>query len=316
MDYHMEELRYLSSDNEHNIYARIYIPEEPIKGIIQICHGMGGYIEKYDETAKYFVDKGYVVCGNTHLGHRDSVNSNDELGFFGEFNGAKYLVKDVIKLSTIIKEKFPNKPLFIFGHSMGSFIARNYILNCKFKLAGAIFSATAGPQRFIESGIAFLNAVINKKGYRFRSEKIYHILFKAANRQIENPASDYSWVSKRAEEFITSITKTLFTVTGLRDILILIKKCNLQEKIEKLPKELPIYFFSGTEDPLGEYGEGIKRAVKLYEKAGLNDVTMKLYEGDRHECLSEDNREEVLNDMFEWIEKRNIGEKKIECGMV
>lgn len=316
MNYNMEELRYLSSDNEHKIYARIYIPNEPIKGIIQICHGMGGYIEKYNATAEFFVNKGYVVCGNTHLGHRDSVNSNDELGFFGEFNGAKYLVKDVIKLSTIIKEKFSNKPLFIFGHSMGSFIARNYIIKNGCDITGAIFSATAGPQRFIESGITFLNAVINKKGYRFRSEKIYHILFKAANRQIENPTSEYSWISKRSEEFVNSITKTLFTVTGLRDILILIKKCNLQENMDKIPKNLPLYFFSGTEDPLGEYGEGVKRTVNLYKKAGIKDITLKLYEGDRHECLSEDNREQVLEDMFKWIEKRNIGEKNKKCGMV
>jgi len=306
----MEEIRYLSSDREHKIYAKIFIPNGEIKGIIQICHGMNGYISKYDEFAISFVKQGYVVCGNTHLGHKDSVNSIDELGFFGEFRGSYYLINDVRKLTQIIQKKFPNKNIFLFGHSFGSFIARTYILNYSNDLAGAVFSATAGPQSLCDSGIAFLNTIISKKGYRFRSEKIYRILFKAANRQIENPKSDFSWVSKRTEEFVNSLMKTPFTVTGLRDILLLIKKCNTQKEINHISKELPIYFFSGSEDPLGEYGEGVKRAIKLYEKAGIKDVSYQIYEGDRHECLSEDNRLEVINDILKWIEKRNIEEKK------
>ncbi|MBQ9315088.1 MAG: alpha/beta fold hydrolase [Clostridia bacterium] len=306
MSYSVEELKYLSSDDEHKIYAKIFIPNGEVKGIVQICHGMNGYIGKYDEVASYFADQGYVVCGNTHLGHKDSVNSSNELGFFGEFNGSKYLVDDVRKLTQIVEKKFPNKKLFLFGHSMGSFIARAYIIKYGKGLSGVIISATAGPQLFIDSGITFLNTVIAKKGYRFRSEKLYRIIFRAANRQIDSPKNDYAWVSKRAEEFVSSLTKNLFTVTGLRDILLLIKKSNMQDEINKLPKDLPLYFFSGTEDPLGEYGDGVKRAVKLYEKAEIKDITMKLYEGNRHECLSEDNKAEVLKDMYEWIEKINI----------
>lgn len=304
MEYNVEEIRYLSSDGEHKIYAKIFSPLNKIRGIIQICHGMNGYIGKYDDLAESLVKEGFVVCGNTHLGHKDSVNSEDELGFFGEFNGARYLVSDVRKLTQIVKKKFPDKKIFLFGHSMGSFIARNYVIKYSDDLSGAIFSATAGPQMLINSGITFLNTVISKKGYRFRSEKIYRILFKAANRQVENPKSNYSWVSKNAEEFVTSLMQTLFTVTGLRDLLILMQKCNLPREINKISKKLPIYFFSGSEDPLGEYGEGVKKAFKIYEKAGIKDLTLKLYEGDRHECLREANRAEVIDDMLEWIEKR------------
>lgn len=309
MGYQVEEIRYLSSDGEHKIYAKIFVPDNKIKGIIQICHGMNGYIGKYDELATILVSEGYVVCGNTHLGHKDSIDSEKEYGFFGEFNGARYLVSDVRKLTQIVKKKFPNKEIFLFGHSMGSFIARTYVIKYSDELSGAIFSATAGPQPFIDSGITFLNTIITKKGYRFRSEKLYRILFKAANRQIDNPKNDYAWVSKRAEEFVSSLTQKLFTVTGLRDILLLVKKCNLPKEISKISRRLPIYFFSGAEDPLGEYGDGVKRALKLYEKAGIKDLTLRLYEGDRHECLSEPNRAEVINDMINWIEKRCAEEK-------
>ena len=304
MEYNVEEIRYLSSDGEHKIYAKIFSPLNKIKGIIQIFHGMNGYIEKYDDLADTLVKEGFVVCGNTCLGHRDSVNSKDELGFFGEFDGARYLINDARKLTQIVKKKFPDKKIFIFGHSMGSLIARNYIIKYSDELSGAIFSATAGPQMLADSGITFLNTIIAKKGYRYRSEKIYRILFKSANRQIKNAKSNFSWVSKNAEEFVTSLMQTLFTVTGLRDILILIKKCNSLRENRKVSKDLPIFFFSGTEDPLGEYGEGVKRAVKIYEKAGIKDISLKLYEGNRHECLREDNRDEVIDDMLKWIEKK------------
>lgn len=310
MSYHVEEIRYLSSDKEHKIYAKMFIPDNEIKCIVQICHGMNGYIGKYDDIAKVLVEHGFLVCGNTHLGHIDTVNKEEEFGFFGEFNGDRYLVNDVRKLTLIIKKRFPEKNIFLFGHSMGSFIARTYITRFGDDLAGIIISATAGPQRIEDYGIAFLDAVINKKGFHFRSEKIYRILFRAANRKIENPTNDYAWVSKRSEEFVSGLTKKLYTVTGLRDIVTLIKKCNTQVNVNKVPKCLPMYFFSGTEDPLGEYGEGVKRAVKLYEKAGIRDITFRLYEGNRHECFNEDNKNQVINDMIDWIEKRNKKEKK------
>ena len=309
MEYKIEEIRYRSSDEEHDIYARLFIPENRVKGVVQISHGMNGYIEKYDAFAKSLVQEGFVVCGNTHLGHRDNLKTEEEFGFFGEFNGAKNLVNDVKKLTQIIKERFPEKKIILFGHSMGSFIARCYINEYSEEIDGAIFSATAGPQKLIDTGIAFLNTLILKKGYHFRSQKLYRILFKSANREIKNPKTDFDWVSKNNNDFIASLSKTPFTVTGLRDILLLIKNCNMQPNINKIAKKLPIYFFSGSEDPLGQYGEGVKRAVKLYQKAGIEDVTLKIYEGDRHECLSEDNRAEVIDDIVEWIEKR-IGEKR------
>lgn len=305
MKYNVEELKYLSSDGEHKIYAKIMSPIGKISGIVQICHGMNGYIAKYDEVAKRLVELGYVVCGNTCLGHYDSVNSMDELGFFGEFNGDKYLVSDSRKLTNIIKRRFPNKNLFLFGHSMGSFIARCYIAKYGDELTGAIFSGTAGPQLLAESGIQFANFMIQRKGYRYRSRKLYEVVFQVANKEIKNPATNYDWLTSREDNIISEKSKFLFTVTGVRDVIKLIKKCNTLSEIEKVPKELPIYFFSGTADPVGEYGEGVKRAISLYKKVGIKNVEFKFYEDNRHECLNEKNRDVVISDMIEWIEKIN-----------
>lgn len=300
---HIEEIKYLSSDGEHEVYAKFMTPSEKVKGILQICHGMNGYISKYDKFAEKFLEEGYVVCGNTSIGHWDSVKSKSELGFFGEFNGYKYLVKDALKLTEIIKNKFPNSKLILFGHSMGSFIARCCISENSKDYSGAIFSGTAGPQPLVNSGIAFADLIIQKKGYRYRSRKLYQVLFQFANREIDNPDSDFAWVKATKGNGNDEKSDFLFTVTGLRDILNLIKKCNSLTGINKISKSLPIYFFAGREDPVGEYGEGVKRAFKLYEKAQIKNVICRIYEGDRHECFNEENGNEVIEDILNWISK-------------
>lgn len=250
MKYNVEELRFLSSDGEHKIYAKIMSPVGKIKGIVQICHGMNGYIDKYDEVAKKLLENGYVACGNTYLGHWDSVNSKEELGFFGEFNGYKYLVSDVRKLTHLVMKRFPDINIFLLGHSMGSLIARCYISKFGEDLAGAIFSGTVGPQQIIDSGIQLANKMAQMKGYRYRSRKLYSVMFKFANREIENPTSNYSWVTSRKDNVISEKSDFLFTVAGLRDLMCLVKKANAFSEIEKVPKSLPIYFFSGSDDPI------------------------------------------------------------------
>ena len=305
MKYEIEEFRFLSSDGKHKVYAKIMKPENNIKGIIQICHGMSGYISKYDEVAEKLIEYGYAVCGHTSIGHWDSVNSLDELGFFGEFNGYKCLISDTRKLTQIVKKKIPDKNIFILGHSMGSLISRCYISKYGEDLSGAIFSGTIGPQPLVDSGIQFANMIAQRKGYKYRSRKLYQILFQVANKEITNPTSDYSWITSRPNNVVSEKSRFIFTVAGIKDLLFLIKKSNTISEIEKVPKNLPIYFFSGVDDPVGEYGEGVKRAIKLYNKAGIENLSYKFYEGDRHECLNEVNRFEVIDDMIEWIEKNN-----------
>ena len=305
MKYNVEEIKFLSSDGEHKIYAKIMSPLTKIRGIIQICHGMNGYISKYDEVSKKLIQAGYVVCGNTDLGHWGSINSEKDLGFFGEFNGYKYLISDVRKLTQIVRKKFPDKNFFLLAHSMGSLIGRCYIAKYGEDLTGAIFSGTIGPQALADSGIKIAEMMAQKKGYRYRSRKLYEMMFQVANKEIKNPTSNYEWLTSRKDNIVSEKSKFLFTVTGLRDIMILIKKANDLRLIEKVPKDLPIYFFSGTEDPIGEYGEGVKRAFKLYKKAEIENLELKLYDGDRHECLNEKNSDEVISDMIKWIEKNN-----------
>lgn len=312
MKWNVEEIRYLSSNGEHKIYAKMLIPDGEIKGIVQICHGMGGYISKYDYVAERILKAGYVVCGNTMLGHWDSVNSEDELGFFGEFNGYKYLIKDAKKLTQIMKEKFPKKPIFLLGHSLGSLVFRCYITKYGEEIDGAVFSGTIGPQPFVDSGIQLANMMIQRKGYRYRSRKLHQVMFQMANREIKNPKSNYEWLTSRKENIVDRKSKFLFTVTGLRDVMMLVKKANKLEEIEKIPKELPLYFFCGTEDPISEYSDGMQRAIKLYEKAGCKNTLMRIYEGNRHECLNETNRDEVIDNIIDWIDKILKGENK--CG--
>lgn len=308
MKYNVEEIRYLSSDREHKVYAKFIIPDKKIKGIIQISHGMNGNIGKYDRVANSFLNEGYIVCGNTHIGHIDSVNSEEELGFFGEFKGYKYLINDVKRLTKIIVERYPEKPIFLFGHSMGSLIVRCCLDELDKNVKGVILSGTIGPHALTDSGIQFADVLIQRKGYRYRSRKLYQVLFDTANRQIENHTSNYDWVTSKKEFIEDKENDFLFTVTGLRDVLNLIKESNELSNIRKIDKNLPLYFFAGSDDPVGGYGEGVKKAVALYKKAGIRDLSYKIYDGDRHECLSEENSDEVINDMINWIKAHNGGE--------
>ncbi len=309
MSENIEETKFLSSDGEHNVYAKFMWPDGDIKGVIQICHGMNGYIGKYDKMARYLLSQGYAVCGHTSIGHWDSTNSKDELGFFGEFDGYKYLIYDAEKMTKLAKIRFPDKGVILFGHSMGSFIARCCISKYGDEFIGAIFSGTAGPQPIIDSGIQFANVLIQRKGYRYRSRKLYKVLFDFANRKIKNPTSEMAWVSTRYDGKKDSKSDFLFTVTGLRDVLNLIKNCNDLKRIELVPKDLPLYFFAGNGDPVGEYGEGVKRAVKLYKKAGVKNIRLDIYNKDRHECFNEFNENEVFDNMMNWIEKYCDGRK-------
>lgn len=301
MKYTVEELRFLSSDGTHKVYAKIMIPGGKPKGIIQICHGMNGYIGKYDYVAKRLLEEGYAVCGHTSIGHYDSINSEDELGFFGEFNGYKYLISDTRKLTQIIKKKLPNTDIFLFGHSMGSFIARCYISKYGADLKGAIFSGTCAPQPLAESGIQLANAIIQKRGYKYRSVKLYSMLFQYANSQIKKPKTNYDWVSTIRPDIEDEKSDFLFTVTGLRDVLELIKKFSTPKEMAKIPRELPLYFFAGTKDPVADYGDGVRLSAKIYKIDGIKDVRYKLYKDNRHECLSEPNKDIVIEDMINWI---------------
>ncbi|MEE1491140.1 MAG: alpha/beta fold hydrolase, partial [Massilioclostridium sp.] len=158
--------------------ATIWSPPEEAKGIVQICHGMCEYIDRYDHFARYLAGHGYLVCGNDHIGHGRTAGSEEKLGYFSPSGGGKHLTDDVHQLVQRMQREYPSLPYFLLGHSMGSFITRNYIVQYPKGLSGYICCGTSGPNPLAGIGLRTANHLIKKHGDHYRSELLQSLAFK------------------------------------------------------------------------------------------------------------------------------------------
>lgn len=303
-----QDLYYDSVDGEHKIHAVEWDPEGEPKAVLQIIHGMTEYIGRYDEFASFLADHGFCVVGNDHIGHGDSVNSPDDYGYFREKNGNKCLLEDIRTLQEMTRKKYPDVPYFILGHSMGSFLARQYIARYGDGLAGAVIMGTGSqPAATLSSAMLLCRLIALARGWKYRSQLIKNMASGNYNKRCgdKTPAE---WLSKNDENKAAYISNPkctfIFTVNGYYNLFYSFKDCQDKKTVAKIRKDLPILIVSGAEDPVGNYGKGVEQAYKLYQDAGIEDLQMKLYEGDRHEILNELDREQVYQDLLDWFEKR------------
>ncbi len=303
--------RFDSSNGKDKCAYYIYMPlGGEIKGIIQITHGMCEYLERYEHFADFLTDNGYIVCGHDHIGHGNSVKSDDDLGYFAEKDGWSFLVNDLRRLSVTMRKKYPTLPLFLIGHSMGSFVARLYITRFPDSINGAIFMGTGDDKALGEIGVRAARSVVALKGEHFRSEKLNSLAFGVYNDRIEEKETLYDWLSHDKEivrQFIDNPkTNFIFTASGYVDLTSLLRRISSEEWVEKVPKKMPLLFMAGTADPVGNYGKGV---LNVYEKliyAGCN-VDIKLYPDARHELINETIKDIIFDDILVWIERRRKG---------
>ncbi len=305
-----EEFYFDSRDGETSIHGVRWMPDkgEP-RGIIQIIHGMEEYVERYEDFASFMTSNGFIVTGEDHLGHGGSVAEGGTTGYFCEQDPATVIVRDVHRLKKITQEKFPGLPIIIMGHSMGSFIARNYIYRYGTGINMAIIMGTGStPGALLFAGRTVAKMTSLFKGSKCKSSFMDKMSFGSYCKKIENPRTSYDWLSVNSENVDKYIADPMcgfgFTANGYLALLELIKRMQKGTNLEAVPKDLPLLFVAGEEDPVGNYGEGVKTAVESYKNAGVRDITMKLYPGDRHEILNEDDRDVVKEDILEWITAR------------
>lgn len=304
-----QEFFYESSTGVNIIRAIKCEPQGPAKAIVQIAHGIADHIDRYKDFMSFLADKGYLVIGNDHLGHGHTIRHSIEQGFFAYKDGWTHAVNDLVKLHDIIAEENPNIPYIIFGHSMGSFLTRTYLINHSEKYDAAILSGTGHmPAAVINSGYTLAYSISKTKGPRHISKLIDRIAFGAYNSQFRPSRTDFDWISRDVEQVDKYIADPfcgfIATASLFTDMMGALKEITKQKNIDKMDKSKPVYFMSGAMDPVGENGKGVERAYNAFCKAGLNDVYMKLYPGGRHEMLNETNRDEVYNDIYNWIESK------------
>ncbi len=306
--------KFKSSDKKNSVQYYVYEPTNTApRAIVQLSHGMTEYVERYEEFADFLCEKGIVFCGNDHLGHGETVSTPEDYGFFAEENSLGYLCKDVHKLTILMKKKYGDLPYFLFGHSMGSFIARAYVLKYRDYIDGLILSGSSEAPITMDFGIKFTDNIIAKKGTRYRSETIRNLIFGNYLKKIKPAATGFEWLT-RDQEIVEKYAQDekctfVFTASGFKDLFLMLKYVSSNKWYEKFPKDLPVFIASGDRDPVGNYGIAVKSIEKKLKKKDVSDVTLKIFPHARHEILNEINREDIFDEILLWVDD-NIGKSQ------
>jgi len=296
------------TDDEAEIFCHQWFPKNKkrIKGVVQIAHGMAEHSKRYRRFAEALTQEGFAVYANDHRGHGKTAGSLENVGYFADENGWDLVVNDMHKLTQIIKDNHPGVPVFLFGHSMGSFLSRNYIFLFGHEIKGVILSGTGGnPGLLGKIGYLVAKNESKKHGKKFRSPKLKELSFGKFNNAFKPNRTEFDWLSRDDAEVDKYVKDPYcggdFTARFYEDLLTGINAINNMKNIKRIPKDLPIYLFSGEKDPVGNKTKGVKQVFKSYQKAGIRDVTLKFYEDGRHEMLNETNRKEVFKDVITWL---------------
>lgn len=303
----MEQFSIRSTDQKTDLAAYRFVPQNP-RAMVQISHGMCEYILRYTPFAEYLASLGILVFGHDHLGHGQSAKSSDDLGFTAEGGGADLLVDDVHQLSLFMKEQYPSLPLILFGHSMGSFIARDVLTKYGKDYAAAIICGTGGPETPAALGRVLASLLIKLQGERHRSPLLKKISFMGYNKKFGKGCDKNAWLTRdgeiidryRSDPFCSFV----FTLRAYHDLFTLVERVSKKEWANQLPKDLPILLVSGEMDPVGGFGKGVRTVGERIANAGILDLTVKLYPDMRHEILNEIDKETVWKETMEWIEQR------------
>jgi alpha-beta hydrolase superfamily lysophospholipase len=304
-----EEFYYDSSDKLTKIHGIKWIPDGEVKGILQISHGMLEHMDRYHEFASYLAAKGILVAGNDHLGHGYSLRSEEDRGYFCRDNGNKTVIEDMHKLNLILKNEYKDIPCFFLGHSMGSFLLRQYITIYNEKLDGVIIMGT-GNQTYalLKAGIIITRLIALFKGWRYRSSFVNKLAIGNNNIKFDPARTSVDWLSKdnnKVDDYIADKKiDFVFTLNAYYNMFKGMESLYKESNLQNMDKELPVIFMSGAKDPVGNFGKDVKNVYEDFKVMGMKYLDIKIYDDDRHEVLNEIDRETVYRDIEEWILRR------------
>lgn len=296
-----------SSDGRSRLSAFLFVPDAPVRGVVQISHGMCEYLMRYTGMAEILTAHGFAVCGCDHLGHGSTAELNHSaLGYFGEKGSWYNLVEDQEQVYQAVRVRYPGLPYFMLGHSMGSFIARLYAARYGQHLNGLILSGTAGRNPAAGAGRLLIEFVILLKGGMYRSPLLYRLTTGGYNKGLHDGTS-VDWLC-HDKDICTRYLKDrwcsyTFTAAGYRELLELITRCNDNEWYRSFPRDLPLLLYSGDADPVGDCGAGVRQVYSGLKEAGVRDINLILYPGGRHEMHNEAAKDEVYQNILLFLEK-------------
>ena len=306
-----KDFYYPSVDGKTTIHAIRWEPEGEPKAILQIIHGMVEFIDRYDDFAKFLTEHGYLVVGEDHLGHGASVQSDEYHGYFGD-DGNAWVIADIHQLRLMIHEEYPDLPYLMLGHSMGSFLVRQYITEKDARyaegLSGVIVMGTGWqPKAVLAAGKAVAKLHGTKKVGK-TAKMIDTMSFGSYLKKIDNPRTISDWLTKDEKIVDWYIAEPWcsfrFSPNAYYHMFSGMQKAHDVRRMKKLPEGLPILFTSGAEDPVGAWGEGVRKAYMVYSENTPCEVSIKLYDDDRHEILNETDRDVVYKDMLDFLDNK------------
>ena len=302
-----EDIRLPSKAAGREIHAVIWEPEEDPCAVLQITHGMAEYIGRYEPFAAYLTERGIAVAGHDHLGHGESIRTKDDLGFFTEERGDEIVISDMKTVTHEAKRRFPGVPVFLLGHSMGSFFARRYLAVAGGELSGAIVMGTGFiPAPVASIGYRIAVTVCRAKGPRALSPTLDNLVLGGSMKAFPSEGK-MAWLSTDPALVSAYEADPLcgfpFTAGAYRDFFAVMKSIAREEDFEGIRRTLPILITSGEKDPVGGKA-AVEKVAALYRKLDFSDVTAKVFPGDRHEILNERDKAAVYQFIGDWIEKR------------
>ena len=298
----MRTVHYFDSLGEGKIHYCKWMPEGEVKAVVQILHGIAEHVERYDDFANFLNSRGIAVVAEDHMGHGNSMVTQ---GYFA--GGWFTAVADSYQLLQMTRAELPEVPYVLFGHSMGSFMARTILAQYPDSgIDAAIICGTGWmPTVVLQAGKAMGNMVCKLKGERNPSSLLHGIMFGSYNQKVEHPRTPCDWLSrdeKVVDAYVADPLCGFMESAGLaRDMLTGILYIQQADSLAAMRKELPVFFIAGGEDPVGPYGKGVEQAAAAFKEAGMINVACKIYPGCRHEILNELNKQEVYEDIAQWI---------------
>lgn len=300
---------YCSADRQTTVFGYFYtMPGVKPKAILQISHGMQEYIRRYRHLAWYLAEQGYVVCGNDHLGHGQTSGDSGNDGWFASRGGDGWVLQDLHRMTEIARERYPDLPCYLLGHSMGSFFARWYATVYPAVLDGLIISGTSGPNPLGGMGLTAARLLAKIKGGKYRSPLMEKLMFGSYCKGIPGASTGKEWVMRDREALAEYVADPKcafsFTLDGYRDLITVLQRVNRPEWSQQVPTTLPILIVSGEADPVGNYGKGVTAVHDMLVNAGVLDVTMRLYPNCRHELHNElpEYKEAFYQELLQWLD--------------
>lgn len=276
------------------------------KAYLHICHGMAEHIERYSEFAQFMANQGFMVIGHNHRGHGD----HEILGHYSDHDG---WLKTISDIDAVQQSMFKDStiPVFLFGHSMGSFIAQGFALRHGHKLSGLILSGSNYQNPLMYHAGRLIAKLENKRlGLRKPSLLMDKLSFASFNNHFKPTTTEFDWLSRDTDQVDRYINDPFcgFPCSGetWNQLLTGLIEISNHQNLAKIPSQLPIYIFGGDKDPVGRLGKGIPALAEKLRRSGHDNVTTKLYKEGRHEMLNEICKAQVYADISDWISSQSI----------